>query len=60
MGDGVHELCYKIGSGYRMYFAHDNNEVVILLVGGDKSTQQRDIKKAKEFWQDYKIRRENR
>ena len=35
---------------YRVYFKEKNNKIVILLIGGDKSTQQRDIIKAKEIW----------
>ena len=47
VGDGVHELRIDYGRGYRVYFANENGESIILLVGGDKSSQQRDIKQAK-------------
>jgi len=36
--------------GYRVYFKEKNVKIIILLIGGDKSTQQKDIKKAKEIW----------
>jgi len=42
------------GAGYRVYFASQGDEVVIILAGGDKSTQAQDIKNAKQLWRDYK------
>ncbi len=53
-------LEYRIdwGPGYRVYFGRDGETVVILLTGGTKQRQQRDIAKAKEWWADYKRRRE--
>lgn len=56
VGEGVNELRLKFGAGYRIYFGFDGDELIILLCGGDKSTQDKDIKKAKEFWSDYKGR----
>ena len=55
-GDEVSELRLMTGPGYRIYFAERGETVVILLIGGDKSTQSRDIKKAKSYWIDYKER----
>lgn len=48
------EFRFKFGSGYRLYFSEINNVIVLLLCGGDKSTQDRDIKKAKEYLQIWK------
>ena len=53
VGEGVHELKINIGPGFRVYFGNDD-PLVILLAGGDKSSQTRDIKKAKEYWNEYK------
>lgn len=49
VGDGVFEMRIDYGSGYRLYYMNVNGEVIFLLIGGDKSTQQRDIEKAKEI-----------
>ena len=49
VGSGVFELRVDVGKGYRVYFTNKNNRVVILLVGGDKSTQGEDIKTAKKM-----------
>ena len=49
VGDGVYEFRVDIGPGYRVYFAWRGNNVVLLLIGGDKSSQSRDIKKAKQI-----------
>ena len=46
VGDGISEMRIDVGAGYRVYFTLRNNELVILLAGGDKSTQQADIKRA--------------
>lgn len=49
VGDGVYEMGLKFGSGYRIYYTIRNETVVFLLVGGDKSSQRKDIEKAKEL-----------
>lgn len=53
VGEGVCELKIDYGAGYRVYFGQVGLVVVLLLCGGDKSTQDRDIKLAKEYWRDY-------
>lgn len=57
IGDGVSELRLNFGSGYRIYYGMDDDVVVILLCGGDKSTQSNDIKIAKKYWADYEGRK---
>jgi len=47
VGDGVHEMRIHTGAGYRVYFVERGLEIVVLLCGGDKSSQQKDIEKAK-------------
>lgn len=51
--DGIFEIKITHGPGYRVYFAEDGDEIIILLVDGDKKTQSRDIDKAKEYWRNY-------
>ena len=57
LGDGVYELRIDFGPGYRVYYGLDGDVVVLLLSGGDKSTQAKDIKQAKEYWNEYKKNR---
>ena len=55
LGDKVIELRFDMGSGYRIYVTVEKEELLLLLVGGDKSTQNADIRKAKELsrlWRD--------
>lgn len=54
VGEGVMELRLHFGPGYRVYFAEDGDTIVVLLLGGDKSSQSRDIERAKEFLENYK------
>lgn len=54
VGDGVFELRIDFGPGYRVYFGLEGSELIVLLVVGDKSSQTKDISKAKEFWASHK------
>lgn len=54
VGDGVLELRLDFGPGYRVYFPEDAPIIVLLLTGGDKSTQDKDIKTAKSYWREYR------
>ena len=54
IGEGVLEYRIDFGPGYRVYFGRDGEVLVILLTGGTKKRQQRDIEAAKEYWRDYK------
>ena len=56
LGDGISELRLDFGSGYRIYFAEEGKTIVLLLCGGDKSTQKKDIKKSTGYWKDYQSR----
>lgn len=49
VGDGVMELRLPIGPGYRIYLARRGDRIILLLCGGDKSSQQRDIARAKQL-----------
>ena len=51
--DGVLELRFVFGPGYRVYFGEDGDTIVVLLCGGDKSSQVQDIARAKEYWKEY-------
>jgi putative addiction module killer protein len=57
VGSGVYEYTIDFGPGYRVYFGKDGERLVILLGGGTKKRQQRDIAAANLLWQDYKHRR---
>ncbi len=50
---GIYELRIHHGAGYRVYFGKKKQAIVILLCGGDKGTQKKDIQKAKMFWEEY-------
>ena len=50
VGDGIRELRVDFGKGYRVYFKEKDGKIILLLIGGDKSTQQKDIAKAKGIW----------
>ena len=51
---GLYELKIQEGPGYRIYFGKESDAIIILLCGGDKGSQKRDIVKAAEYWKDYK------
>ena len=57
VGRGVHEYRIDFGPGYRLYFGRDGETLIILLGGGTKKRQQRDIAIAQAFWMDYKRRK---
>ncbi len=57
VGEGVYELKIKYGPGYRVYYAIEKKTVVLLMMGGDKSSQNKDIALAHKYWQDHKRRR---
>ncbi len=52
----LRELRIDYGPGYRVYVSEVDNRVILLLIGGTKKGQQKDIDKAKEYWQDYRAR----
>jgi putative addiction module killer protein len=52
---GVWELRIDYESGYRIYFGKQDNAIIVLLIGGDKGSQKRDITKAQRYWLDYKV-----
>ena len=58
--DGVWELRIDVGAGYRVYYAVAGQEIVLLLCGGDKRTQNADIDRACEYWKDWQRRSDER
>jgi putative addiction module killer protein len=56
VGGGICELRIHHGPGYRVYYAQEGNVLILLLCGGDKSTQAKDIETAHAYWKDYKAR----
>jgi putative addiction module killer protein len=54
LGNGVFELRFHEGKGHRVYYGLDGKRVVLLLIGGDKPSQDGDIQHAKEYWKDYR------
>jgi len=53
ISDGVYELRLVFGSGYRIYYGNEGKEIILLLCGGDKSSQKKDIKKAITYLKNY-------
>ncbi len=56
VGEGVCELKIDFGPGYRVYFGQFGSTIVLILCCGDKSSQEQDIRKAKEYWKEYEER----
>ncbi len=57
VGSGVLERRIHVGPGYRVYFGRDGDTLIVLLGGGTKARQQKDIEDARELWQEYKRRK---
>ncbi len=53
LGESLYELRLFFGPGYRVYFGEHQGKMVLILSGGDKSTQKKDIKTARELWKIY-------
>jgi putative addiction module killer protein len=53
VGEGVWEARVMFGPGYRIYFGKDGGSIIVLLAGGDKGSQTKDIALAQGFWRDY-------
>jgi putative addiction module killer protein len=56
VGGGVYELRIDHGPGYPVYYGQEGNTLILLLCGGDKRTQAKDIEQAHAYWKDYKTR----
>ena len=56
VGEGVFELRLNYGPGYRVYFGQVGLTIILLLCGGDKNTQVKDIQTAQKYWRDYNAR----
>ena len=52
LSNNIYELRLDFGPGYRIYFGKDGSRIVVLISGGDKKTQKKDIEGAKEYWLD--------
>ena len=53
VGSGVYECKIDFGPGYRIYFGQEGNALIILLGGGTKKTQRKDMERARRFWREY-------
>ena len=54
VGNGVFELRIHCGPGYRIYYGRTGGQIILLLCGGDKASQQQDVKRAMQYWNDYR------
>ena len=54
LGEGLHEFRFFFGPGYRIYFGMIGQKLVILLCGGDKKPQEKDIRTARSYWEQFK------
>lgn len=59
IGQGLFELRLHFGPGYRIYYGKIDKEIILLLAGGIKAKQNKDIKKAKQYWQEFKNHEKN-
>ena len=57
VGEDVSELRFHFGSGYRVYYGETDDIIVLILCGGDKSSQKNDVLKAKQYWKEWFSRR---
>lgn len=60
VGDGVWEARIDYGPGYRLYYAQAGRRLILLLIGGDKHTQQSDIAKAHGYWNNWQMQRKSK
>ena len=51
--ESIFEMKLIIGGGIRIYFGKDGDDLILLLIGGNKATQSKDIERAKKYWEDY-------
>jgi putative addiction module killer protein len=56
VGEGVLELRVHVGAGYRIYCGRHGAHLIVLICGGDKDSQSKDIERAKDYWTDWKRR----
>lgn len=60
LGEGIYELRIHLDPGYRVYFGDVDGENIVLLCGGTKRTQRRDIEKAQEYWRELRSRNQRK
>lgn len=58
LSENLSELRFTFGKGYRIYYTEENNKIILLINGGDKSTQSKDIKKAQEMLEKWRTKHE--